>query len=381
MDLIGESPEAQDFFRAVASNIGRYLLFPSERFTTARPCILATSAVDRQNEVIDPDCLEDMAAQINKGPMWLRREHNPLLGIIGRVLAAGQFYAPESGIYFVAAVNGFYDLDRLPTFRDLGVDISLSGESAYDLPETERVVEARLGYSPHEMPETVVKEMLEQAPEFVAHDATLQGRKSAEPIPILTVFASVWLLMNNPFSRKFLERVGDKSGDAAIAFLSWLKDRVFTKLAHLNSKTLFVLETPYKGCTIEFVVASTEPATLIAATQCVHDAVKSATALVDKLEYLGVQELIYEYHQPTKTWLPLHAATRGGGVISNRTALIALDQLRSGKARESFTSQNLRPPVPFRQRFVVYASNGTNQHAWHYPCLLPIVWPDVHLSV
>jgi len=118
--------------------------------------------------------------------------------------------------------------------------------------------------------------------------------------PILTVLVSVWLLTSNPFSKKFLERFGEKSADAAIAFLSWLKDWVFTRVAQLNPKTLFVLEAAYKGCKVEFVTSSTDPATLIEATQRVHDAAQSAIALVDKLEHLGIQKLIYEYHQPTK---------------------------------------------------------------------------------
>jgi hypothetical protein len=331
MDLIGESPEAQAFFRTVESNIGSYLLFPDERFTTISAGILTASVPDLQNEIIDPDCLEDMAAKINKDSMWMLREHNPLLGIVGRVLAAGRFYAPESGAYFVAIVCGSYDLDCLPTFQDIGVDISLPIESTYDLPDTERVAKARLGYSPHEIPETAIEAMLEQAPEFVARDAAEQARKSAEPIPILTVFASIWLLMSNPFSKKFLERFGERSADEAIAFLSWLKDRVFTKL---NRKTLFVLETRYEGCKVEFVISSTNPAILIEATQCVHDAAQSAIVLVDKLKHRGIQKLIYEYHLPTKKWLPLSAATREVGVISNRAALIALDQLDQAAKRE-----------------------------------------------
>lgn len=330
MDLIGESPEAQQFLRTAASNVANNLLFRDERFVEIRAGILATSAVDGQNEVIHPDCLKDIATQINRDSMWLMREHNPLLGIIGRVLAAGRFYAPQSGIYFVAILNGFYDLHRLPTFQDVGVDLALRIEPDA-LPETDRVSKAQLGFNPHEIPENVVEEMLEQAPEFVARDAVLQGRKSAEPIPILTVLVSVWLLVSNPFSKKFLERFGEKSAEAAISFLSWLKDQVFTKVAHLNPKTLFVLETAYKGCRVEFVTSSTEPAILIEATQCVHDAAQSATALVDKLEHLGIERLIYEYHLPTRKWLPLHAATRVRGAISDRAAMIVLDQFKPKK--------------------------------------------------
>ena len=334
MDLIAESPEAQEFLRSAGSNIERYRLFPQEHFAEIHPGILATSAVDRQNEAIDPNCLEDIAAQINKHSLWLMREHNPLLGVIGRVLAAGRFYSPKSGLYFVVSVNGFYDLDQLPTFQDLGVDTSFPHERTYDAPEVEEIAEAKLAYSPHEIPEAIIEEMLERAPEFVSRGAALQARKSAEPTPILTVLASLWLLTNNPFSKKFLERFGDKSADSAIAFISWLKERVFSKVSSLNAKTLFVLETPYKGCKVEFVISSVDPAILIEATQCVYEAAQSATALVDKLEHLGIQKLIYQYHSPTKKWLPLYAATRTGGVISNRSTLIALDQLEATK-RES----------------------------------------------
>lgn len=49
--------------------------------------------------------------------------------------------------------------------------------------ETNRVSEAQLLFSPHEIPEAVVQEMLEQAPAFVARDAAPQARKSAEPTP------------------------------------------------------------------------------------------------------------------------------------------------------------------------------------------------------
>src|SRR5271165_5518196 len=102
MNLIRECPGAQEFLRAAAANIETKLLFPAERFSAVQAGILATSGIDLQNEMIAPECLEDMAAQINEHSMWLTREHNPLLGIIGRVLAAGRFYAPESQLQFVA---------------------------------------------------------------------------------------------------------------------------------------------------------------------------------------------------------------------------------------------------------------------------------------
>jgi len=327
IDLIGESQEARNFCLAARADIGRYLLFPEERFMRIDMGIAATEEVDLQNEAIPPESLEELAAHMNSTLVWLMREHNPLLGIIGRVLTAGRFYAPQSGIYFVAVVNGLYDLNLLPTFEEFGVDVLPPIEIAYGRPEPERTAEARLACSPHEIPDDVVAEMLEQAPECVAREPTLKVRKNADPVPILTVLASFWLATSNPFSKKFLECCGEKGAEEAIAFYSWLKDGIIAKVAQLApKKLLFVLETPYKGCRVEFVTASTDPAVLIEAVQCRPDAVQAATALVDKLEYLGIQKLIYAYHLPTKKWLPLHAATRWGGVIANRAALIVLDQ-------------------------------------------------------
>src|SRR5258708_39825257 len=104
MNLIDESPEAQEFFRDVASDIEKHKRFQEERFARVLTGVLATSAVDSQNEVIAPECLEDMAMQITRDSLWMMVEHNPLIGPVGRVLAARRFYAPQSDLYFVATV-------------------------------------------------------------------------------------------------------------------------------------------------------------------------------------------------------------------------------------------------------------------------------------
>src|SRR5439155_2206617 len=99
MDLIDESVEAQEFFRHVASDIEKHKRFQGERFARILTGVMATSAVDSQNEALTPECLEDMAAKINKDSLWMMVDHNPLIGPVGRVLAARRFYAPQSEVY------------------------------------------------------------------------------------------------------------------------------------------------------------------------------------------------------------------------------------------------------------------------------------------
>jgi hypothetical protein len=49
--------------------------------------------------------------------------------------------------------------------------------------------------------------------------------------------------------------------------------------------------------------------------------------LIDTLEHLRVIKLVYEFDLETQDWFPLHAATKYGGVISDRPYLIAIDEL------------------------------------------------------
>lgn len=333
MTLLDECPEAGQFMMEVTENVERYKRFPSERFAKLVIAVMATNAVDRQNEVIDPGCLEDMAAQINRDSLWLTVEHNPLMAPIGRALAARRFYARESGIYFVAGVLGVYDCEKLPSFSDIGIDTAAATpDDVQGIDQAEQIPTAQIAFNPHEIDTAAVTQMLQCAPEFVDRNPMLVGRKSADPIAILTVLASVWLLVSNPFSKKFLERLGEKSADAAIAFLSWLKNEVLATFARIDSNNpLFELQMPYKGCVVEFFVASREPEILVKATHSVHEAAQHSLNLVDRLEHLGVQKLVYAYDPATQRWLPLYAATRMGGVISDRRALIVLDQFRQSQ--------------------------------------------------
>jgi hypothetical protein len=257
-NLIEQTPEAQDFIATASADVNHYKRFPEENFVEVHAGVLATSAVDLQNERLSVEALEDMATHINTHSLWMMVEHNPLIPPIGRVLVAKRFYAKEGDLYFLVGVMATYDPNSYRTFSDLGIDLKLDNEAVVSVPESERAASAKISFNPHEIPSSVIAEMYEHAPVFVDQEPTLTFRKSAEPRAILEIAASLWLLCQNPFLKKFLERYGEKSADASLTFLSWLKTEVFPRLTQSARNPLFILHFEHKDCRVEFIVPSND---------------------------------------------------------------------------------------------------------------------------
>lgn len=145
----------------------------------------------------------------------------------------------------------------------------------------------------------------------------------------MEIATSLWLLTSNPFSKAFLTRFGERAADQVIDFLGWIKEKVvYTIEQHTNERVLFKFTTPYKGCQAKFVIASKDAELLIRATDSVNEAARSAIALIDRIEHLEPNKLVYEFDLTIKQWLPRHAATKKAGVISDRPALIAVDKYK-----------------------------------------------------
>lgn len=339
MDLWNEVPETTLFAKSITQNLDKYKLFPTEDFDDLRFATLATSAVDLQREAFTPNSLKAFVKQIEKRTLWVGALHDPLIQPYGRIVAAKRFYSPKSQLYFVAGVIGLYDPKTLRTFKDVGVELVQVFDDVVDTLAIKQK-KVQLAFSPHEVDTEVIRELMNEAPELVDKNPLRSLRKSAEPITIVSILASIWLLSNNPFSKKFLERYGEKAADGSLAFFSWLSNKVFKKLDELKGKrVLFEFVTEYKGCRVQFVVPSKDTSLLCEAANSVYIAGQSAQALIDQLEHLKVDRLIYEFDLNTRKWLPLHATSTLAGVISDRPYLIALDQMK-GFSVGGVTSQN-----------------------------------------
>jgi hypothetical protein len=332
MDLLEEVTEAREFCESVLRDIDSYKLYPEETFSHMHRAILSSSAVDLQGEAFTPDALESGAHLINEEILWIGVHHDPLIQPYGRVISAKVFYSPVSGIHFIAAVIGYFDPLMLPTFAEAGVDsyLSLDEPNETFLSLEDEPFHAQLAINPHEIDRAIILDVLESSPDFVAKQPLRSLRKTADPNPltIISLVVSIGLLLYNPFSKKFLERYGERAADGSIAFFRWLSTKVFAALNELRQKrVLFELVSEYKGCRVQFVTNSNDTAILCDASNSISRAASSAIALIEGAEHLQLQRLIYEFDLKTRKWLPLHATSKKVGVISNRPYLIAIDQM------------------------------------------------------
>ena len=264
-----------------------------------------------------------------RGVMWMGAYHDPLVQTIGRVLNAGLFYEEQSKTHFIAAVIGYYDPAQARPFRDFAVlSEAESWEEEYWVPSDEWEWDVRLALNPREVEASEIAEILAGAPTFVADSIEPRVRKAFDPTPIIEIYVPLWLLANNPFAKKFLERYGEKAADLSMQLIAWLAGKVSRALKGVRAKrVLFELASDYRGCRIEFVVDSKEPDVVSAACRSVQGAAQDAMRIVNGLEDMELTKLVYEYDLKAERWLPLHAAGKRVGVIADRPMLIAVSEL------------------------------------------------------
>lgn len=325
--LFEQVPDAVAFCTRVCDSLSNYLLCAEERFVQCRGSVLASTALDRQGERLSPAYLEAIVGQIAARPLWLLVEHDPRIQPVGRVLASKVFYAGPSETHFVAGVLGYYDQDKIPPLDHCEADVG----SVADWPTAEalrQVGKARLGYNVHDIAPEFINELLETAPPIVSRDADSRFYKSEDVLTIITIaLGGLAAISFNPFIKKVQEKIGDQVGQDLVAMWNWVKGQLIDGIArHRAERLLFVLESPYKGCRVDFVIASNDPNAIRKAIDGIHDAGHSAKCLIDHLEEAEPDVVTYEFDCGQEKWLPLHAVTRRRGVLSNRPKLIALDK-------------------------------------------------------
>jgi hypothetical protein len=330
LDLMAENSEAEKFVQSVFADLDRFKLFPGEHFVKVVGNVLSATSIDRQGESLPVSDLEALVTAVEERDFWLRREHDSLIHPIGRVIAAKMFHAPQSDVYFVTGIVGFYDSSSLPTFLSKGIDpLKLMASSEANTECQADFARAHVEFNPYEIPYSEVEDMLEKAPDSVEREVVEHYRKSAFSIAVLHISASIWLLSNTPFGKKFQERLGEKAADASVEFLKWIADIVAGKLRQVAGRnTRLVISIRYRGCDIEFVLKGTEgPVATVEAMQSLEAAANQSLLLVDALSSTEPRRVTYGYDVASKTWFPLHASTLKEGIITDQPYMIALENL------------------------------------------------------
>lgn len=331
-DLIAESPEAKEFVRRTIAGVDALKLFPDEQFASVIGNVLSGTGLDGQGESAQFADLEALVQAVQSGEFWLRREHDPLIHPIGRVVAAKVFYDPKLNMHFVVGVVGFYDTSKLPTFVSKGIDVSTPTVGDREIPENTGIPCAQVEFNPHEISPAVIAEMLNTAPKCVNRSVVEQSRKGLIGLAILQISTSIYLLSKTPFGGKYQERLGEKAADASAEFLKWIADSVVSKVRRVTGRdTRVVMSFEYKGCVVEFVLKGTEgPAAIAEAMAAMEGAADQSLRLVEVLESTLPRRLTYGYDVASKKWFPLHASTRNEGIITDQPYLVALDNLKGG---------------------------------------------------
>jgi len=332
VNLIDESVEAREFSSGVIADLDSFKLFPGEYFAGVIESVLSGTGMDKQGETAQTADLEALVTAVDTREFWLRREHDPLIHPIGRVLAAKTFYSPARNIHFVAGVVGFYDAGKIPNFSSIGIDVSSLPAPEVTIPYSPQIARALVEFNPHEIPPSIINEMMQTAPICVDLSAAEQFRKGEVSLAILHVSASIWLLSKTPFGTKLQERLGEKVADAAVEFLKWIGGPVAEKLRQITGRdSRLVVSFEYRSCEIEFVLKGNEgPVITAAAMQSIEAAANASLSLVDALAFAVPRRVTYGFDGTTNKWFPLHATTRNKGVITNQPYLIALDNLHGG---------------------------------------------------
>lgn len=327
-DLFDETPEARAFCESVMADIDAYRLFEDERFTKLLAGVLSTTAPDKHGELIDVDELQRLVSQTSSRVIWSSAQHDPLIQTAGRLIASRLFYAPVSRIHFIAIVAGFYDPTKLRSFSDVNT-VPAPPHERCSVPADEACLSrVQVVYSRHEIPASFIEELLKDAPSIVTREPELAFRKAAAPLPILELAIPAALLFN-PFSQKFLGRLGEKAADGLVELIKWVSTTVAKRIALLRKdRVVLVFSIVHRGCDISLVVDSRDETVLAVAAQSLGDGIASAIELSERLEHLQMDRLVYEFAIKEAVWKPLHGASRRIGVISDRPILSALDNVK-----------------------------------------------------
>jgi hypothetical protein len=314
------------------ADLSRFKLFPDEYFARVIGNVLSGTSEDKQGESADIAGLEALVAAVDRGEFWVRREHDPLIHPIGRVLTAKMFCVPKRNVNFVVGVVGFYDPNRLPSFSSKAINIPSLPASAQEIPYNPQDVRACVEFNPHEISSDIISDMMKTAPACVESGVAEQFRKSELSLAILHISVSIWLLSQTPFGKKFQERLGEKTADASMEFLKWIAGPVMEKLRQLTGRdTRLVVSFRFKGCEVEFVLKGTEgPAITAEAMRAMEAAANESLILVEALAHAVPRRVTYGFDTADKKWFPLHASTRNEGIITSQPYLIALESLHGG---------------------------------------------------
>lgn len=331
-DFWSEIPEAGIFCNKISENIEDYKLFPEEKFIEIKHGILASTQIDRQGESFSFEQLKSFEEQINNRTLWFGVNHDPLIQPYARAIAAKLLYAPDTKIFALFLVTGCYDVNNYPKFIDIGIDLSKVEINDSDIPPFNlEKTKIKIGFNKQEISNAIVRELekeINESPEFVEKDIDYRYRKAVDPVTTISIAIPIWLIIANPFSKKFLEIYAEEAAKHSIKIIKWIIKSIINKVNQIkNERVLIEYESPCRGCHFQYLIDTKDTNKITKATKLLYQAGYSSIFLYQNLKTYDVQKIIYKFDTDNEQWIPIHAITKKLGIISDKPVLIALDNL------------------------------------------------------
>lgn len=283
---------------------------------------------------VDPLRLVD---RINSQPHILLLGHDPGKPI-GQVLEAANFET-EDGSRFVAAVLGYYAGGDILAFGDLGLDLRELALPPATLPALPENGWIQLGADPKEVPTAWLDAIANDSPLQINRTELSHNAADAtqELIRVGLIFlAVVW----SPFITSIASEAG-KNTYAAIH--KWIR-KLLEQLAERRNPILDIY-TFQDGCQISFLVRGKDIKQHYVAHDALPNAAAQAARLVEKLNARGMpaRQLAYEFDRESALWFPSYAILKDGRIITENSALIAIENLPTGLSLGLSRGESLIP--------------------------------------
>lgn len=264
----------------------------------------------------DPSALID---EINDQGMPLLRGHDPGAPV-GRVIAARLFAHPSRGKY-VAAILVLYEDDKKLSFRGLNLDPFPSAASPAALDALDPGTCLEFAADPREVDAQWVRELTTETtltikPVELSHNA---AESASELIRVtLPYVALVW----NPLVKTIATEAGK---DIYAAIHKWI-GHLWKKLSD-RKNPIVVLQSYQNGCAVSFIFRGKDVGLLYQAHEALTLAAAQGAVLISSMKNGGYipTSLVYEFQDAR--WFPSYATLDNGQIVSDRSLLIALEQL------------------------------------------------------
>jgi hypothetical protein len=315
-NLIDETPAAfawvERLFRTLpeSTNLGKLV-----------SAVLWTDGYLHDGEPIggnDPSALVD---EINNLGFPILRGHDPGLPA-GRILAAQVFTSP-SGSRFVAAILTIYEPDHQLAFAALGVDPVPSVTSPTTLGPLDGAW-IDFGTDPREVDSHWLEEVLEGAPLSVKR-IDLSNNAAESVKELIRIGLPIAVLIWNPLVTTV---ANEAAKDIYAGIRDWLR-KLWQKLKERHDP-IVVVQTHYGGCSVSFLFRGRDVDQHYVAHDALPIAVAQAVKLIDSLERHNVEPISLTYEFEQSRWFPSYAVLTDGRIVSDRSVLIAFEQLPKG---------------------------------------------------